>query len=131
MLTCCGNSQLVYLKAHVYVPAYGYRKEEREGLEVAMKIKGSQGKRRVEWVRAEHPFTAISLATEVHANHVQAHNSALRRRGCAYCRRQNHYAKRVEGLQRALTVQRLVQALGASSLGISQRNHTRDRNGIL
>jgi hypothetical protein len=41
----------------------------REGLEVAMKIKGSQGKPRVEWVKVEHPFTAISAAHEVHANH--------------------------------------------------------------
>jgi len=49
---------------------------------VAMKIKGSQGRRRVEWVYAEHPFTAISCASEVHANHNEAQNSALRRRLC-------------------------------------------------
>jgi hypothetical protein len=73
-----------------------------------MKIKGSQGKARVEWVNPEHPFTAISLASEVHANHLEALNSALRRRATAYRRRQNHYAKVVEGLQRALNVQRLL-----------------------
>jgi len=37
-----------------------------------MKIKGSQGKRRIEWVYPEHPFTAISAPTEVHANHNEA-----------------------------------------------------------
>jgi hypothetical protein len=39
----------------------------------------------------------------------QAQNSSLRRRASAYHRRQNHYAKVVEGLQRALNVQRLIQ----------------------
>jgi hypothetical protein len=75
-------------------------------LEVAIKVKRSQGHRRVEWVLPEHPYTAISLKTEVHANHNEAHNSALRRRCSAYRRRQNLYAKYVLGLQRAVTVQR-------------------------
>jgi hypothetical protein len=77
-------------------------------LEVAMKIKGSQGQRRVEWVKVEHPFTAISPACEVHANHNEAQNSALRRRASADRRRQNLYAKRLAGLQRVLAVQRLI-----------------------
>jgi len=69
-------------------------------------------------VKAEHPFTAISPACEVHANHNQAQNAALRRRASAYRSRQNLSAKRVEGLQRVLLdVQRLVQALGALALG--------------
>jgi hypothetical protein len=38
---------------------YRHLKVWREGLEVAIKIKGSQGRRRVEWVKPEHPFTAI------------------------------------------------------------------------
>ncbi|MGD1944496.1 MAG: IS1 family transposase, partial [Leptolyngbyaceae cyanobacterium] len=50
----------------------------------------------------------ISPQAEVHANHVEAFNSALRRRATAYRRRQNHYAKQVKGLQRALNVQRLI-----------------------
>lgn len=87
---------------------YPYRKVWREGLEVAIKIKGSQGKARVEWLKQEHPFTHISSKSEVHANHVEAFNSALRRRATAYRRRQNHYAKQVKGLQRALNVQRLI-----------------------
>lgn len=98
----------VYLKGEETHPAYQYRKVWREGLEVAMKVKGSQGNRRVEWVKAEHPFTAISLKHEVHANHNEAQNAALRRRASAYRRRQNLYAKRVEALQRSLDVQRLI-----------------------
>lgn len=106
--------QELWKLASVYLPYgsipknYPYRKVWREGVEVAMKIKGSQGKPRVEWVKVEHPFTAISLKTEVHANHLEALNSALRRRATAYRRRQNQYAKIVEGLQRALNVQRLL-----------------------
>jgi len=98
----------VYLPREMTSEAFPYRKVWREGLEVAMKVKGSQGKPRREWLRQEHPFTAISPAKEVHANHVEAFNSALRRRATAYRRRQNHYAKVVEGLQRALDVQRLI-----------------------
>lgn len=98
----------VRLKANEVHPDYPYRKVWRQGLEVAMKIKGSQGRRRVEWVRVEHPFTAISPVREVHANHNEAQNSALRRRASAYRRRQNLDAKRVEGLQRVLDVQRLI-----------------------
>jgi len=81
---------------------YGRRKVWREGLEVAIKIKSSQGHKRVEWVKIEHPFTALSPVCEVHANHNEAQNSALRRRASAYRRRQNLYAKRVEGLQREM-----------------------------
>ena len=98
----------VRLKAGEFHPNYGRRKVWRQGLEVAMKIKGSQGRKRVEWVKVEHPFTALSPESEVHANHNEAQNSALRRRSSAYRRRENLYAKRVEGLQRVLDVQRLV-----------------------
>lgn len=106
-----------YLKASEYSRAYAYRKVWRQGLEVAIKIKGSQGNRRVESVKPEHPFTAISPASEVHANHNEAHNSALRRRASAYRRRQNLYAKEVVGLQRSLIVQQLVHNWGATALG--------------
>ncbi len=58
----------VRLKYQDCCAQYGHLKVWREGLEVAIKIKGSQGKPRVEWVKPEHPFTAISLASEVHAN---------------------------------------------------------------
>ncbi len=88
----------VSLKAGEAHRDYGRRKVWRQGLEVAMNIKGSQGHTRVEWVKVEHPFTAVSPASEVHAKHNEAQNSALRRRASAYRRRQNLYAKRVEGL---------------------------------
>lgn len=98
----------VYLKAGEVHPDYGHRKVWREGVEVAMKIKGSQGTRRVEWVKHEHPYTAISASSEVHANHNEAQNAAMRRRCSAYRRHQNLYAKNQAGLQRVLDVQRLV-----------------------
>lgn len=97
----------IHLPKRHTTSTYPFRKVWREGVEVAMKVKGSQGKPRVVWVKPEHPFTAISARSEVHANHVEAFNSALRRRATAYRRRQNHYAKKVEGLQRALNVQRV------------------------
>ena len=77
-----------------------------------MKIKGSQGKPRRKWVKIEHPYTSISSKQEVHANHNEANNSAIRRKCSAYRRRQNLYAKKVQGLNRAITVQRLIRALG-------------------
>lgn len=81
---------------------------------MAILVLGSQGRKRTEWVKPEHPYTAISPKVEVHANHNEAHNSALRRRCSAYRRRTNTYAKNVEGRcvttqrQWSLSVQRLV-----------------------
>jgi hypothetical protein len=48
-----------------------------------MNINGSQGRPRFEWVKAEHPLTAISDQSDVHANHNEAQNAALRRRATA------------------------------------------------
>ncbi|WP_148216055.1 IS1 family transposase [Acaryochloris marina] len=107
-------SKVLWKLASAYLPrstttqAYPFRKIWRAGLEVAMKLKGSQGKPRVVWVNREHPYTAISPKSDVHANHLEALHSSLRRRASSYRRRQNHYAKTVEGLQRALNVQRLI-----------------------
>ncbi|MCA6592138.1 MAG: IS1 family transposase, partial [Pseudanabaena sp. M38BS1SP1A06MG] len=98
----------VNIKATEVSREYGHHKVWRYGLEVAIKIKGSHGNHPVEWVKPEHPYTAISDKSDVHANHNEANNSALRRRCSAYRRRQNLYAKNTEGLQRAVTVQRLV-----------------------
>lgn len=103
------------------IPAnYGYRKVWQFGLEVGMKIKGSQGRKRVEWVKIEHPFTAISTKSDVHANHNEAQNSSLRRRASAYRRRQNLYAKNLCGLQRVLDVQRLVHNWVRSHWGLGK-----------
>ncbi|MBU6186896.1 MAG: hypothetical protein KGQ16_10895 [Cyanobacteria bacterium REEB444] len=76
-------------------------------MEVAIKIKGSQGNLPIEWLKPEHPYTGISDQSDVHANHHEA-NSALKRMCSAYRRRQNRYAKNREGLHRAVTVQRFV-----------------------
>ena len=57
----------VYLKPSEVTCEYGHRKVWRQGLEVAIKIKGSQGHRRIAWVKPEHPYTAISSVREVHA----------------------------------------------------------------
>lgn len=67
----------VYLPGSATTEVYPFRKVWREGLEVAIKIKGSQGKPRIEWVKQEHPYTAVSPKSEVHANHNEALNSAL------------------------------------------------------
>ena len=61
----------VYLLETERTQSYGYRKVWREGLEVAIKVKGSQGKPHIEWVRPEHPFTAISAKSEVHKEGVR------------------------------------------------------------
>lgn len=96
------------------------RKVWRRGLEVACKIKGSRGRPRMEWMKAEHPYTAISPKSEVHANHNEALNSALRRRCSAYRRRTNTYAKKVSGLQRILTVVRLVHNWSREHHGLAK-----------
>jgi hypothetical protein len=80
----------------------------RAGLEVAMKVKGYQGKPHIEWLKQEHPFTAISPKSDVQANHHEAQNSSLRRRASGYRRRQNLYAKAVAGLQSVLNMQRMI-----------------------
>ena len=110
----------VRLKSTEVSREYGHRKVWRHGLEVAIKIKGSQGNRRVEWLKPEHPYTAISDKSDVHANHNESNNSALRRRCSAYRRRQNLYAKNTEGLQRTVTVQRLVHNWVRPHMGLGK-----------
>jgi hypothetical protein len=75
-----------YLQQSEMTSDYPYRKVWREGLEVAIEIKGSQGKPRIEWLRVEHPFTSISSKSDVHANHNEAQNSSFWRRASAYHR---------------------------------------------
>ena len=59
-------------------------------------------------MKIEHPYTSISPEQEVQTNHNEAQNSAIRHKCSAYRRRQNLYAKKVQGLTRAITVQRLI-----------------------
>ena len=58
-----------------------------------MNVKGDQGRKLVMWVKPEHPYTAISPKSEVHANHNEAHNSALRRRCSAAQATDKHLCK--------------------------------------
>jgi len=111
-----------------------YLKGEKLGITVArsgarvwsaMKIKGSQGRRRVEWVYAEHPFTAISCASEVHTNHNEAQNSALRRRSPCLSQTTEPLSKRVQGLQRALMCNDWC-ITGCVLTGAWQKHHSSD-----
>jgi len=45
---------------------------------------------------------------DIHANHIEAQNAALRRRNSAFRRRTNTYAKTLKGLQRTLDVHQLI-----------------------
>ena len=72
----------------------------RKGVKVRLKNKGSQqhkrGRKRPKYQApySEHPDTAPPVATtEIHANHLEAFNTSLRRRCAAYRRRTNTYAK--------------------------------------
>ena len=66
----------------------------------------SQGKlQKIETPKREHPETSISIEErEVHANHVEAFNSSLRRDLSAFRRRTNTYAKSKKSLQRVLDI---------------------------
>lgn len=72
-----------------------------EGVQVRVKNKGSQahhrGRKRPKYQapQPEHPKTASTIAEpEIHANHVEAFNAALRRRMACYRRKTNTYAKK-------------------------------------
>ena len=87
------------------------KKTLRKGVKVRLKNKGSQrhkrGPKRPKYQAPypEHPDTAQSLATpEIHANHLEAFHTSLRRRCAAYRRRTNMYAKNTRRLQERLDV---------------------------
>jgi transposase-like protein/IS1 family transposase len=82
-----------------------------KGLVVRLKNKSSQRRdsegqlEKVETPKPEHPETTFSPEeNEVHANHLEAFNSSLRRYLSAFRRRTNTYAKSVVGLQRVLNI---------------------------
>jgi hypothetical protein len=83
------------------------------GVKVRLKNKGSQaaqsGRPKYEAPHREHPHTSQNLSEdEIHANHVEAQNAALRRRNSPFRRRTNTYAKCKEGLQRTLDVHQVI-----------------------
>lgn len=83
--------------------------DAKKGVKVRIKNKGSQkhkrGRKRPKYQAPlkEHPQTPQTLQTEdIHANHLEAFNSALRRLFSCYRRRTNTYAKHEDALQRRL-----------------------------
>jgi hypothetical protein len=87
------------------------KKTLRQGVKVRLKNKGSQrhkrGPKRPKYQAPypEHPDTAQPLSTtEIHANHLEAFHTSLRRRCAAYRRRTNMYAKNTRRLQERLDV---------------------------
>ena len=84
-----------------------------KGVKVRLKNKGSQNaenpRPKYEAPQQEHPDTEPLLdKSDIHANHVEAQNAALRRRNSAYRRRTNTYAKCKAGLQRTLDVHQII-----------------------
>jgi transposase-like protein len=90
------------------------KKRLPKGVRVRLKNKGSRnrsGRPRPKYQApvAEHPETDVELENhQIHANHVEGFNAALRRRNSAFRRRTNMYAKSREHLQRTLDVQWLI-----------------------
>jgi hypothetical protein len=82
------------------------QKTLRKWIKVRLKNKGSQrhkrGPKRPQYQAPypEHPHTAQHIDTkDIHANHLEAFNTSLRRRCAAYRRRTNMYAKKTGRLQ--------------------------------
>ena len=78
-------------------------------MKVRLKNKGSQahkrGRKRPKYQtpKPEHPDTEQNVEhTDIHANHLEAFNSALRRRMACYRRKTNTYAKDPSSLQTRL-----------------------------
>ena len=87
------------------------RKTLKQGVKVRVKNKGSQsnkpGRKREKYQapQSEHPETAQDIKnSDIHANHVEAFNAALRRICAAFRRKTNTYAKKRKRLQERLNV---------------------------
>jgi hypothetical protein len=87
------------------------KKTLRKGGKVRLKNKGAprhkRGPKRPRYQAPypEHPDTAQPMATtEMHANHLEAFHTSLRRRCAAYRRRTNMYAQKTGRLQERLDV---------------------------
>jgi transposase-like protein len=84
-----------------------------KGVVVKIKNKGNKAsikkRPKYETPQKEHPDTIDNLEDkDIHANHVEAQNAALRRKNSAFRRRTNTYAKSIEGLQRTLNVHQII-----------------------
>jgi transposase-like protein len=87
------------------------KKRLKKRVRVRLKNKGSKkgkGRPRKKYQAPvpEHPETKQEiLDAEIHANHVEAFNAALRRKNAGFRRKTNTYAKSMKSLQRTLDVQ--------------------------
>ena len=82
-----------------------------KGVQVKLKNKGSQAhkkgpkRQKYQTPKPEHPETQSTICDEdIHANHTEAQNAALRRKNSAFRRKTNTYAKNKDALQRTLDV---------------------------
>ena len=87
------------------------KKTRPKGVKVRIKNKGSQRHKRgpkrptYQAPYPEHPDTPQPIATtEIHANHLEAFHTSLRRRCATYRRQTNMYAKNTGRLQERLAV---------------------------
>ena len=85
------------------------RKTLPKGIKVRVKNKGDQSKKqgrkrpKYQSPQKEHPETKQDILDhDIHANHVEGQNGAIRRRNSTFRRRTNTYAKNCNGLQRTL-----------------------------
>lgn len=79
-------------------------------VKIRLKNKGSssakENRQKYEAPKPEHPDTNQNIDNQdIHANHVEAFNSSLRRKNSAYRRKTNTYAKNTTALQRTLDAQ--------------------------
>jgi helix-turn-helix, Psq domain len=91
------------------------KKTLRKGVKVRLKNTGAQahkkGRKRPKYQAPfpEHPETIQTITTQdIHANHLEAFHTSLRRRCAAYRRRTNMYAKNTVRLQERLDVYGIV-----------------------
>jgi transposase-like protein len=90
------------------------KKRLRKGVRVRLKNKGSKKRARKPRPKyqapvLEHPETTHSVKeSDIHANHVEAFNSSLRRNNSAFRRRTNTYGKTVQDLQRTIDLQWII-----------------------
>jgi len=87
------------------------KKVLKENVRIKLKNKGSQAHKpgpkldKYQTPKPEHPNTENKISNhEIHANHAEGQNAAIRRKNSAYRRKTNTYAKIKEGLQRTLDI---------------------------
>jgi hypothetical protein len=84
------------------------KKVLKEGIRVRLKNKCSKKPNKYQAPVPKYPNVKCINEKQIHANHVEAKNSALRRTNSAFKRKTNTYAKSVQALQRTLDVDFIV-----------------------